>query len=153
MDLAAFNACPADDLRPVLTACLDVPRWADAVLAGRPYPDLVTLKSAASLTLFPSEIHDAMAAHPRIGEKSSGAPAAEQSGVDNAAREKFLAANAEYEQRFGHVYLVCASGRSGEELLAILRERMTNDPGTELRVAGEELVKIALLRLEKAVTS
>lgn len=153
MDLATFNATPAEDLRPVLTACLDVPRWADAVLAGRPYPDLVTVKAAASLTLFPSEIHQAMAAHPRIGEKASGISKSEQSGVDSAAREKFLAANAEYERRFGHVYLVCASGRGGEELLAILRERMNNDPDTELRVAGEELVKIALLRLEKAVTS
>lgn len=150
-DLATFNAAPPVEIRAVLTACLDVPRWVDTVVAGRPYADVEALKGAASLTLEPDEIHRAMAAHPRIGANASGASKSEQSGVDSVAREKFLAANAEYEERFGHVYLVCASGRSGDELLAILRDRMGNDPATELRIAGQELVKIALLRLEKAV--
>jgi 2-oxo-4-hydroxy-4-carboxy-5-ureidoimidazoline decarboxylase len=94
-----------------------------------------------------------MAAHPRIGEKASGASRAEQSGVDSVAAEKFREANAEYERHFGHVYLVCASGRGGEELLAGLYDRMGNDPDSELAVAGRELVKIALLRLGRAVTS
>jgi 2-oxo-4-hydroxy-4-carboxy-5-ureidoimidazoline decarboxylase len=71
--------------------------------------------------------------------------------VDNVGA--FAAANAEYEAKFGHVYLVCASGRSGEELLKILRERLDNDPATELGVAGRELLKIAELRLAKAVTA
>lgn len=139
--------------RATLLACLDVPRWADAVLAGQPYADLAALREAASITLTPDEIRRAMAAHPRIGERATGASRAEQSGVDSAAAEQFRKANAEYEARFGHVFLVCASGRSGEELLENLRERMGNDPETELAVAGRELVAIALLRLEKAVTA
>ncbi|SFK45404.1 MULTISPECIES: 2-oxo-4-hydroxy-4-carboxy-5-ureidoimidazoline decarboxylase [Amycolatopsis] len=151
LDLTGFNSAPAAELRPVLSACLDVPRWVEAVLAGRPYSDVDALQAAADLTLTPDEIHRAMAAHPRIGERASGASKTEQSGVDSAAAEKFRSANAEYEARFGHVFLVCASGRSGDELLANLRERMANDPDTELAVAGRELVKIAQLRLAKEV--
>jgi 2-oxo-4-hydroxy-4-carboxy-5-ureidoimidazoline decarboxylase len=153
VQLAGFNAAQPEEVRDVLAACLDVPRWADVVLAGRPYADLPALRSAAGITLRPAEIRRAMAAHPRIGEKASGTSRAEQSGVDSAAAEKFREANAEYERHFGHVYLVCASGRSGGELLAGLYDRMGNDPETELAVAGRELVKIALLRLEKAVTA
>ncbi|WP_439377784.1 2-oxo-4-hydroxy-4-carboxy-5-ureidoimidazoline decarboxylase [Amycolatopsis lexingtonensis] len=149
MLLTEFNTT---DVRPLLTECLAVPRWVDAVLAGRPYADLDALKAAADLPLSSEEIRQAMAAHPRIGEKPAGGFArSEQSGVDNA--EDFAAANAEYEAKFGHVYLVCASGRSGEELLEILRTRLDNDPATELAVAGRELLKIAELRLAKAVTA
>ncbi|WP_243770253.1 2-oxo-4-hydroxy-4-carboxy-5-ureidoimidazoline decarboxylase [Amycolatopsis acidicola] len=137
--------------RATLLSCLDVPRWADAVSAGQPYRDLAELRASAAITLTPEEIRRAMAAHPRIGERATGASRTEQSGVDSAAAEKFHAANAEYEERFGHVFLVCASGRSGEELLANLRSRMSNEPAAELAVAGRELVAIALLRLEKAV--
>ncbi|MFJ9785305.1 2-oxo-4-hydroxy-4-carboxy-5-ureidoimidazoline decarboxylase [Amycolatopsis sp. NPDC101161] len=150
MLLSEFNT--ADDVRPLLTACLAVPRWVDAILDGRPYADLAALKAAADLPLSSDEIRQAMAAHPRIGEKpASGWARGEQSGVDNA--DAFAAANAEYEAKFGHVYLVCASGRSGEELLKILRSRLGNDPATELDVAGRELLKIAELRLAKAVTA
>nr|WP_225957133.1 2-oxo-4-hydroxy-4-carboxy-5-ureidoimidazoline decarboxylase [Amycolatopsis lexingtonensis] len=147
--LTEFNTT---DVRPLLTECLAVPRWVDAVLAGRPYADLDALKAAADLPLSSDEIRQAMAAHPRIGEKPAGGFArSEQSGVDNA--EDFAAANAEYEAKFGHVYLVCASGRSGEELLEILRARLANDSATELAVAGRELLKIAELRVAKAVTA
>ena len=147
--LTDFNTT---DVRALLTECLAVPRWVDAVLTGRPYADLDALKAAANLPLTSDEIRQAMAAHPRIGEKpASGWARSEQSGVDNA--DAFAAANAGYEAKFGHVYLVCANGRSGEELLKILRERLDNDPATELAVAGRELLKIAELRLAKAVTA
>ncbi|MFD4253861.1 2-oxo-4-hydroxy-4-carboxy-5-ureidoimidazoline decarboxylase [Amycolatopsis thermoflava] len=152
--LAEFNTAPPEKAGELLTACLDVPRWVDAVLAGRPYPDLAALTGAARLTLTGDETRRAIAAHPRIGEKPSGGWSRdEQSGVDDAAAAEFRAANAEYEERFGHVFLVCAAGRSGDELLANLRERMHNDPDTELAVAGRELVDIAVLRLGKAVTA
>ncbi|MCR3719339.1 MULTISPECIES: 2-oxo-4-hydroxy-4-carboxy-5-ureidoimidazoline decarboxylase [Prauserella salsuginis group] len=152
--LAEFNSADPDRVRPLLTGCLDVDRWADRLLAGRPYADVGALLAHARITLEPAEIHAAMAAHPRIGEKpAAGTSHAEQSGVDDADAERFRAANVEYEKRFGHVFLVCASGRSGAELLANLRSRLGNDPDTELRIAGEELVEIALLRLEKAVTA
>lgn len=152
LTVAGFNTAPPAQLQPLLTECLDVPRWTGLVLSGRPYADLAALKDRADITLAPAEIRRAMAAHPRIGEKATGASKTEQSGVDRAAAEKFRAANVEYEQRFGHVFLVCAGGRSGEQLLANLHSRMTNDPDTELAVAGRELVKIALRRLEKLVT-
>ncbi|HKS43975.1 MAG TPA: 2-oxo-4-hydroxy-4-carboxy-5-ureidoimidazoline decarboxylase [Amycolatopsis sp.] len=154
LDLAGFNAAPPDEVRPVLTACLAVPRWVDAVLAGRPYPDLDALVAAAEAAgpLPAGETRRAIGAHPRIGEKATGWSRSEQSGVDSAAAEKFRAANAEYERRFGHVYLVCASGRGGDELLADLQRRMGNDPETELAVAGRELIEIAKLRLRKAVS-
>ena len=154
LPLTEFNT--ADDVRATLTACLAVPRWVDAVLAGRPYDTRSALLAAADIPLSPGEVRAAMAAHPRIGEKPKDAGTeadwsrSEQSGVDNA--DEFAAANAEYEAKFGHVYLVCASGRSGEELLKILRSRLDNDPATELAVAGRELIKIAELRLAKAVT-
>lgn len=152
LTLTDFNAAGADDVRPVLTACLAVPRWVDAILDRRPYDNEDALRAAAALPLSSDEIRQAMAAHPRIGERpADGWARSEQSGVDNA--DAFAAANAEYEAKFGHVYLVCASGRSGEELLKILRERLDNDPATELAVAGQELLKIAELRLAKAVTA
>jgi 2-oxo-4-hydroxy-4-carboxy-5-ureidoimidazoline decarboxylase len=153
-DLAGFNTAPAGDLRPLLTACLAVPRWVDAVLAGRPYPGLDALVAAAEAAgaLRPEETRRAIEAHPRIGERATGWSRTEQSGVDSEAAARFREANAEYERRFGHVYLVCAAGRGGNELLADLRDRLDNDPETELAVAGRELVKIALLRLRTAVT-
>lgn len=152
LDLAGFNTAPSSQLQPDLAACLDVPRWVATVLDGRPYADFTALRTRAEITLAPGEVQRAMAAHPRIGAKATGASATEQSGVDSDAAQKFSAANVEYEQRFGHVFLVCASGRSGSALLDDLQRRLGNDPGTELAVAGRELVKIALLRLEKLVT-
>ncbi|GAA3577479.1 2-oxo-4-hydroxy-4-carboxy-5-ureidoimidazoline decarboxylase [Amycolatopsis ultiminotia] len=156
--LAEFNSAEAAEIRPALAACLAVPRWVDAVLSGRPYPDFAALRAAAenATPLRRDEIQAAIAAHPRIGERPGNAGTAaewsrsEQSGVDNA--DEFAAANAEYEARFGHVFLVCADGRSGAELLANLRARLANDPQSELDVAGAELAKIAQLRLTKAVT-
>ncbi|MFJ7218133.1 2-oxo-4-hydroxy-4-carboxy-5-ureidoimidazoline decarboxylase [Amycolatopsis sp. NPDC098790] len=152
LTLTDFNTADADDVRPALTACLAVPRWVDAIVEHRPYADFEALRQAADLPLTTDEIRQAMAAHPRIGEKpADGWARSEQSGVDNA--DAFADANARYEAKFGHVYLVCASGRSGEELLKILNSRLDNDPATELAVAGRELVKIAELRLAKAVTA
>ncbi|WP_020661687.1 2-oxo-4-hydroxy-4-carboxy-5-ureidoimidazoline decarboxylase [Amycolatopsis benzoatilytica] len=157
--LAEFNSASAEEVRPVLSACLAVPRWVDALLAARPYADFAALSTTADQVtpLRRNEIRAAIAAHPRIGEQpaSKGSDAdwsrSEQSGVDNP--DEFAAANAAYEERFGHVFLVCASGRSGEELLANLRSRLGNDPETELDVAGAELAKIARLRLAKAITA
>ncbi|MBB4685322.1 2-oxo-4-hydroxy-4-carboxy-5-ureidoimidazoline decarboxylase [Amycolatopsis jiangsuensis] len=157
--LAEFNSAEAAEIRPVLTACLAVPRWVETVVDGRPYADFAALLAAAdsATPLRRDEVRAAIAAHPRIGEqpKDTGTEGewsrSEQSGVDNA--DEFAAANAEYEARFGHVFLVCAHGRSGGELLANLRARLANDPLSELDVAGAELAEIAQLRLAKAVTA
>lgn len=138
-----------------LTTCLAVPRWVREVLAGRPYADKAALIAAAdraASTLTPDEVAAALADHPRIGDRSGSAMSrSEQSGVDSAAADEFVAANVDYEERFGRIYLVCASGRGGAELLADLRSRLGNDPETEMAVTANELRKIALLRLEKVL--
>ena len=99
------------------------------------------------------DILEALAGHPRIGARVSGQSAAEQSGVAGSSREALLAGNIEYEERFGHVFLICATGLSGEEMLAALRERLANDPFTERKVATAELRKITVLRARKALGS
>jgi len=100
----------------------------------------------------------ALVRHPRIGERASGDPgdvalsAAEQSGVSSSDAAALAAGNAAYEERFGYIYLICASGLSGEQMLAALRERLTHDDAAERLVVMDELRKIAALRLAKAIT-
>ncbi|HEX8868279.1 MAG TPA: 2-oxo-4-hydroxy-4-carboxy-5-ureidoimidazoline decarboxylase, partial [Lentzea sp.] len=77
----------------------------------------------------------------------------EQSGVDSSQADRLAAANAAYEDRFGHIYLVCATGLSGAEMLDNLSSRMDNPPDVELRVVNDELAKIAALRLQKLIGS
>lgn len=129
------------------------------MVAGRPYTDDSTLFAAAERAWWDLERNDwlqAFRAHPRIGERSADAwSQREQAGVDGAAadlRHRLAAGNAAYEQRFGHVYLVCATGRGAAELLADLETRLTNDPARELRIAAAEQAKITRLRLEKLET-
>jgi len=128
------------------------------VAAGRPYPTVSSLQAAAELAwrdLSDADWLQAFAAHPRVGEAGGHAPASserEQSKVRQASAETLAALaaeNREYERRFGHVFLIAASGRGADEILAAMRERMANDPATELRVAGAEQRKITRLRLER----
>ena len=162
MDLRAFNAEPAERLRPTLSACCDVDRWVDSVLAGRPYDDLAALTAVADRTVSTfddAEVEKALAAHPRIGDRASGVTTEaawsrdEQSGVgeDTAVRAALAEGNRLYEERFGRVFLVFASGRTEAELLAAARERLGNDEETERAVVAGELRRIALLRLERLV--
>lgn len=155
LSFAEFNDADPARVGPLLTACLAVPRWVETVLAGRPYsgPDALIGAARSVAPLREEEIRAALDSHPRIGDRSgSNWSRTEQSGVDQDAAERFRAANIEYERRFGHIYLVCAGGRGGDELLADLRHRLDNNPDTELAVAGEELTKIADMRLRKALT-
>ena len=142
-----------------LGAALGVRRFVDEVAAGAPYPDLAALlgaASAAATPLHPDEIDEAMAHHPRIGERPAGEGAAqafsrrEQASADaddaevNAA---IAAGNAAYEERFGRVFLIRAAGRSRAEILGELRRRLELDDAAELAIVGEQLREIALLRL------
>ncbi|MFC6088634.1 2-oxo-4-hydroxy-4-carboxy-5-ureidoimidazoline decarboxylase [Saccharothrix lopnurensis] len=160
-DLPAFNSAPPDELRPLLAECLAVPRWVDAVLAGRPYADVEALLAAADRAaeeLSDDEVRAAIAGHPRIGERATGGgpgarwSADEQSGVAAAAAGRLATANAAYEERFGHIYLVCATGLSGERVLVDLDSRLGNPPDVELRVVNRELARIAALRLGKVLS-
>lgn len=144
--------------RAVLLSCCDAPAWAERVLARRPFADPDALLVAAGEELAATseaDVDTALAAHPRIGERPAGAASQrEQSAAlaaDAGVLAELAAGNAEYEARFGHVYLVCASGRSAEELLAVLRSRLGNDPATERRVLRTELAAITRLRLRRAL--
>ncbi|QXJ26862.1 2-oxo-4-hydroxy-4-carboxy-5-ureidoimidazoline decarboxylase [Actinomadura graeca] len=154
-----MNSLDAEAARAELLTCCTARRWADAVIAGRPYADPAALRAASAAALAAQDwagIEEALAAHPRIGDRVGGQDReaawsrAEQSGVDGAAdglRDALAAGNRAYEERFGHVFLICATGLGGEEMLAALRARLRNDPGTERAVVRQELAKIVELRL------
>jgi len=132
-------------------------RWADAVTAARPFASWDALVDTANRvwsSLEPNDWLEAFAAHPRIGERKAGWSSNEQSGTRTASDDTMRAlaeTQAAYEQKFGFLYLVCATGRTADEMLANAHERMHNDRDTELRVAAEEQRKITALRLERLV--
>ena len=158
-DLAWLNALPDGDAVEVLLGCCAAPGWARAVAGGRPYAsagDLLAAADAAWAAREPGDLEAAMAGHPRIGERSLSAQSRqEQSGVgsDLGTIQALEEANAAYEDRFGHVFLICATGRGPAEILAELNRRMANDPATEREVAAAEIGKINELRLRKLVTA
>ena len=148
-----LDALPAAELRSTLLAVCASTRWADRVAGAAPYGSADVLLAAADRALAAldeGDVDDAMAGHPRIGESSTHtASQREQSGVGDDVLDALAEGNREYEQRFGHVYLVCASGRSGDELLAVLRSRLGNDPAYERTVVRAELGDINRLRLQR----
>ena len=155
--LERFNRLSDEAAAAQLLAVCHSRRWAKEMAAGRPYADLAALQAAADevwLGLGPEDWLEAFAAHPRIGE-AGGASAdwsrQEQAGVGGASdvQERLARGNADYEARFGHVFLISAAGRDAPEILAALTERLGNDPATELRVAAEEHRRITRLRLER----
>jgi OHCU decarboxylase len=159
--LARLNDLPRDEAEQKLRACFASPVWAARVAAARPYASFAELHAAcdsAWVRLAPADWMAALAAHPRIGEKGGHAPESserEQSGVRSASAGTIAALadeNRRYEERFGHVFLISAAGRTADEILAALRARMRNDPATEVEVAAAELRKIARLRLERMLS-
>ncbi len=161
MSLEDFNALPEPEARQRLTACHDVPRWVDTVLAGRPYADVGALRAVAerAAELDDEELEAALARHPRIGERASvGHDAAhsarEQAGVDPADHDiatRIAAGNVTYEERFDRVFLIRASGRTGPQILAELERRLGNDEAAEREETVQQLREIALLRLDQLV--
>jgi OHCU decarboxylase len=159
--LERFNGLPGEAAVSELLAVCHSRRWAERVAAGRPYADLEALQTAADevwLGLSPRrDWLEAFEAHPRIGEsggRSADWSRREQAGVGGAdadERERLAAGNAEYEARFGHVFLISAAGRDADEILDALQARLGNDPETELRVAAGEHRRMTRLRLEKLV--
>ncbi|PRY69067.1 2-oxo-4-hydroxy-4-carboxy-5-ureidoimidazoline decarboxylase [Glaciihabitans tibetensis] len=148
-------------LRAALTAALSVQRWVDEVAAAAPFPATVHLLRTAYLAATPlsrAEIDEAIAHHPRIGEKPVGEGAAqdfsrgEQASVDADDAElatALAAGNAAYEEHFGRVFIIRAAGRTRAEILAELNRRLALDNAAELKIVGEQLRDIAILRLEK----
>lgn len=143
----------------VLPCCESV-AWAQALAARRPFASFAELSEASDRvwwSLSGQEWQQAFDSHPRIGEQhartatveSLRSSAEEQSGVEDAARDALRAANAQYEQRFGRVFIVRAAGRTAAEILAILKQRLANDDAMELREAAEQQRQITQLRLKK----
>jgi 2-oxo-4-hydroxy-4-carboxy-5-ureidoimidazoline decarboxylase len=154
--LASFNAASAGEAADVMLSCCASRRFAAAMAAGRPYPSLPAAQAAVSRvfgSLGWDDVLEAMSAHPRIGDRASGQSAAEQSGVAEESRAALTAGNARYEERFGHVFVICAAGLSGGQMRTALEERLVNDPAAERGVATAELHKITLLRVRKALSS
>lgn len=160
--LEEFNDLPAGRATELLSACCGSSRWVAAMAEGRPFASRDQLFAAADEIwegLGPDDWKEAFSHHPRIGETSATAgqqgaewSAHEQISVTRAAEFIRLAQkdmNAQYERRFGFIYIVCATGKSPNEMFAIARDRLSNDLETELKVAAEEQRKIMRLRLEK----
>ncbi|HEY0536135.1 MAG TPA: 2-oxo-4-hydroxy-4-carboxy-5-ureidoimidazoline decarboxylase [Actinoplanes sp.] len=145
-----------EGLEQDLGACCAAPAWSAAIMAKRPFPDraaLLAAADAASRGLSWEDVLVGLAAHPRIGERAAGdsreaAWSRREQSVAGRS-EELVAANRAYEQRFGHVFLIFASGRSQDEIIEAARRRRENDDETEREVVKDELRKIALLRLER----
>jgi 2-oxo-4-hydroxy-4-carboxy-5-ureidoimidazoline decarboxylase len=163
MDLDRFNEAPDPEVTQALAACCDVPTWVDAVRAQRPNVDteqLLDVADTSARTFTRADVDRALAQHPRIGERAAGAGTEaawsrqEQAAArteDDAVQRELLAGNRAYEERFGRVFLICATGLSAGQILAALHERLRHDEDTEAAVVADELRKIALLRLRKLV--
>lgn len=156
IDLEAFNALPKDEAEDRLHESFADQSWAERIAAARPFRDVDALMKAAEDAwgqLRPDDWLRTFKAHPRIGESGGHAPTtseAEQSGVRKASAATLAALAAEnrrYEARFGHVFLMAARGRTADDILLALRQRMNNDPVNELEVAALEQRKITRMRL------
>jgi 2-oxo-4-hydroxy-4-carboxy-5-ureidoimidazoline decarboxylase len=160
-DVAWLNALSARAAERELLTCCGSRTWAGAVAAARPFADAAALAAAADAAfaaLAWPDLDEALAHHPRIGDRAegdgreSGWSRAEQSGALGAARQTahdLREGNLAYEARFGHVFLVCATGLSAEQLLDALGKRLGNDVPAEREIVRAELAKIAHLRLAK----
>jgi 2-oxo-4-hydroxy-4-carboxy-5-ureidoimidazoline decarboxylase len=155
-DLAQLNGASAEEARRLLGGCCGARRWVEAMVSARPFASVDALHAAAErhwAAMERDDLFEAMSHHPRIGARVAPArEASEQAGAqaaDDEVKAALTDGNRAYEARFGHIYLVGASGKSGAELLALLRARLANDAETELAVAAAEQGKITRLRLDK----
>jgi 2-oxo-4-hydroxy-4-carboxy-5-ureidoimidazoline decarboxylase len=151
---------PGDATRELHTCCAST-AWARGVAAARPFPDqdeLTRMADSVFATLGWPDIEEALRAHPRIGDRPRGLDResswsrSEQSGVIDADRDVTHALHEDgvaYEKRFGHVFLINATGLSAEEMLAALRDRLGNDEAAERENVRTELLKITHVRLAK----
>lgn len=162
MDLNDFNQASAAQAQAAIAHCVAIPAWQQALVAARPFASLTALYTTAQQLAQAWQgdaLQQALSAHPRIGERAQGSSAEsalsrqEQSAVnarDAALTQALAEGNAQYEARFGRVFLIRAKGRSGEEMLAALRRRLENDDAQEEQEAIGQLREITLLRLRGA---
>lgn len=159
MTLESFNQCDAPAAADLIRPCADIDRWVHTLVADRPYTSVeeaLALADREARSWTPAEVDAALAHHPRIGERASGASTeasmsrSEQAGVgvDDETSQALLEGNREYEERFGRVFLIRAAGRTAPEILSELRRRLGNDADAEATEVVQQLREIALLRLE-----
>lgn len=163
-DLEWLNALPPEQAASELLQCCGSKRWAEAMVSRRPYSNLQTLLTTANdiwWSLQPPDWLEAFHSHPKIGGKKAAASVSEQSsqwsgqeqaGVSSATQttiDALATLNEAYDQKFGFIFIICATGKSSAEMLAALQERLENDPATELPIAAAEQGKITHLRLKK----
>lgn len=161
--MSRLDAMDADAARDALARCCGARRWVEGVLARRPLGDrVVEVAREVWATMERDDVLEAFTHHPRIGasvetlREKFGATqdlsASEQAAVADATEDVLLRlrdANVAYEARYGHIFIVCASGKSAAEMLALLEARMNHDPDHELAIAAAEQMKITELRLAK----
>ena len=162
--LASLNSLSPADAEEQFLKCCGSRSWAEQMSAARPFDSIAALEIVAERvwwSLDPPDWLEAFRSHPKIGGKKAAAPTAaeaqkwsedEQSGVRDSPRQTLddlARLNQTYEEKFGYIFIVCASGKSSEEMLSLLRERLGNDAAEELRIAAAEQAKITRLRLEK----
>ena len=165
-DVTWLNSLSPEEAVEQLKACCGSDRWARNVASRRPFESLEQLLSQAQDVwgaLAPADWLEAFRSHPKIGEQKAGVTASrqsdqwsqnEQAGTHGASEETAASLanlNAQYQDRFGYIFIVCATGKSAEEMLAILRERLENDTAVEIRTAAAEQAKITDLRLRKLI--
>ena len=153
-----LNALSAESAGAELARCCASRAWVEGMVAARPFvSDVTAFETAAQIwrSLAPDDWREAFGAHPRIGERTTQKWAQqEQSGTaasSRVTRAELADGNRDYEKRFGHVFLICATGLSAEAMLSELRRRLANEPARELEIAAGEQAKITRLRLEKLV--
>lgn len=165
--LDAWNVADPDKATHAILACCGAQRWADQMVAARPIPTIAALSEAADriwATMDESDWIEAFACHPRIGERKAPSKSEqfsswskqEQSGTTSAAQttmRQLAEGNALYEQRFGFTYIVCAIGKSADEMLRILQQRLASNRVAELKEAAEQQRQILQIRLGKWLLS
>ncbi|MDR6977765.1 2-oxo-4-hydroxy-4-carboxy-5-ureidoimidazoline decarboxylase [Streptomyces sp. 3330] len=157
--LARFNELEESAARAALHEACASTAWAARLLAARPYATVAGLyaaSDAAMADLTAADLAEAMAGHPPIGRPKPGDPASarEQRGMAGASedlRAEMLALNLAYQERFGHVFLICATGRTGEQMRDAVKERIGNAPEEEREIVRAELGKINRIRLARLV--
>jgi OHCU decarboxylase len=161
-----MNELPSTDAEKEFLKCCGSRDWSRRMVTERPFATVEQLIETADRiwwSLEPQDWLEAFHSHPKIGEKKAAAATfaearkwseAEQAGTRDSAKETMDALarlNREYEEKFGHIFIVCATGKTSDEILANLRDRFHNDPSEELRIAAGEQAKITRLRLNKLV--
>jgi allantoicase len=151
-----WNALLPAEAEARLLKCCGSKRWAERMTDARPFADAGQMFAASKRIWWDLGREDwleAFAGHPRIGERAGGKWSQQEQADAMRAPEttldELVGLNQEYAERFGYIYIVCATSKTAEEMLALLRSRLHNDPDTELRIAAAEQSRITRLRLVK----